>query len=323
MVSVRSLAVLGILALGASACSTVLGIDGDWTEAGASGTGGSGAGSTSGSPTPASASATGSGANGGSGVGASGPATTSGTGASGGAASSTGAGASGGGGGSGCPGNEGPVMVDLGAYCIDSTEVTNAQYLAFLDAGVPLQGTTGPAYCAWNLDYTPQGGLPPNGMDRPVANVDWCDAYAYCAWAGKRLCGNIGSGPADFAIAGDAMQQWYSACANGSGTAYTYGDVYDPTICNGMDLGMGASVPVASLAGCHGLKSPLDAVHDLTGNVREWEDACNAQTGATDTCRRRGGSFLSPQGVMTCDDASFNSPRDDMSDAIGFRCCSP
>jgi hypothetical protein len=31
----------------------------------------------------------------------------------------------------------------------------------------------------------------------PITNVDWCDAYAYCAGIGKRLCGKIGGGTLD------------------------------------------------------------------------------------------------------------------------------
>jgi formylglycine-generating enzyme required for sulfatase activity len=215
-------------------------------------------------------------------------------------------------------------MVDLGAYCIDSTEVTNAHYQDFLDAGVELQAVTGPAYCSWNTSYIPTTWPPPpTTKDQPVAFVDWCDAYAYCQWAGKRLCGAIGGGPADFGSAGDDTQEWYSACANGTGTAYTYGDVYDPIRCNGQDLGVGNVVPVASLTDCHGTLAPFTAVHDMTGNVREWEDACTGQNGANDTCRRRGGSFMSPQAVMVCDDSSYNATRDAAAAQTGIRCCSP
>ena len=31
----------------------------------------------------------------------------------------------------------------------------------------------------------------------------------------------------------------------------------------------------------------------MSGNVAEWEDSCDASTGATDTCLARGGSFAS------------------------------
>jgi hypothetical protein len=93
-----------------------------------------------------------------------------------------------------------------GRYCIDSTEVTNAHYAAFLA-----------------MSPTPSSGWPaPVDQGRhPVTFVDWCDAFAFCRWAGKRLCGKIGDGanaPADLANA--AKSQWFNACTAGGTKAY-------------------------------------------------------------------------------------------------------
>jgi hypothetical protein len=93
-----------------------------------------------------------------------------------------------------CPtAHGGMVIVDAGglSFCIDSTEVTNAEYDTFLSA------TDGGSVEAGIFD----GGLA-DGCDSnltfaritadpatfPVDQVDWCDAYAFCKWAGKRLC---------------------------------------------------------------------------------------------------------------------------------------
>lgn len=72
-----------------------------------------------------------------------------------------------------------------GAYCMDATEVTNADYAAFLAANPPTSGQV--AWCAWNTSYLPPFGWPATGKENhPVVRVDWCDARAYCKWAGKR-----------------------------------------------------------------------------------------------------------------------------------------
>jgi len=52
-----------------------------------------------------------------------------------------------------CPVLEGPAMVRVDNYCVDSTEVTRAQYQKFLDAKVDPSKQDSP--CAWNADFTP------------------------------------------------------------------------------------------------------------------------------------------------------------------------
>lgn len=95
-------------------------------------------------------------------------------------------------GGPSCKGDHGPAPVDVGTYCVDSTEVTGRQYLEFLAAKAG--DTSGqPVDCSWNTTFEPAADIDPN--EYPVAFVDWCDALAYCTWAGKRLCGKIGGGP--------------------------------------------------------------------------------------------------------------------------------
>ena len=83
--------------------------------------------------------------------------------------------------------------VTLRAYYIDRLEVTNAQYAKFL-AAVKKQGDE-----AWRHPEQPKSkkghepafwsnlNLGEGKADHPVVGVDWFDAYAYAAWAGKRL----------------------------------------------------------------------------------------------------------------------------------------
>ena len=121
------------------------------------------------------------------------------------------------------PSGRGPTMVrhrlvaDAGSYCIDQTEVTNGQYIAFLEAKVDAGPDAGqPAVCSWNGSFVPSDLWPsPQGAGTyPVRHVDWCDAYAFCAWAGKRLCGQMGGGasaPTESAMA--QYSQWYATCS--------------------------------------------------------------------------------------------------------------
>jgi formylglycine-generating enzyme len=222
--------------------------------------------------------------------------------------------------------NGAPVtMVNVGGYSIDRTEVTNAQYAAFLAAGpVP---TAQSAWCLWNTSFTPGGTWPvaTAKCEHPVTNVDWCDAAAYCAYAGKRLCGHPISGAVPFAGSAfetAASDAWYNACSSGGANSYPYPGVYVSKFCVDANYdGKLGTKPVASLTTCQPTASPYVGVFDLAGNVAEWEDGCERATGSGDKCRVRGGNFTDDAAHSSCL-AKEDVERGIASSGIGFRCCS-
>lgn len=216
-------------------------------------------------------------------------------------------------------------------YCIDSTEVTNYQYLRFLQAKTSADGGTDTsgqdAWCSWNTSYEPEGMACVAHFDayvrpdHPVVCVDWCDAYAYCKWAGKHLCGKIGGGANAYADPADPTKsQWFNACSKGGTLTYPYGGTYSGLVCNGSDNGGAVTVPVGSKATCEGGYAGL---FDLSGNVSEWEDSCNGTAGPDDACRLRGGSFRYGLLVssLRCDDAGTINRSISYNPEFGFRCC--
>jgi len=106
-----------------------------------------------------------------------------------------------------------------------------------------------------------------------------------------------------------------------------YGDTYSGNTCNGGDnAGIGRTVPVASMAGCQPPGGGYAGVYDLSGNVWEWEDSYNGNTGPNDYCRFRGGGFDDHYGVvdynLRCDNAYYLDRDYNLFDDIGIRCCS-
>jgi len=214
---------------------------------------------------------------------------------------------------SGCP--TGMVRVDT--YCIDATEVTEGEWDAFRGA-LDVPKVTTPE-CAWKNDVwnPPFRKL---GASFPVTGVDWCDAYAFCKWKGKRLCGKVGGGAnttdAEFTA---QTAEWVRACNGGNaGRGFQYGADYDAAACHESPT----PLAVGTKPTCQG---PTPGLFDMNGNVGEWDDSCDpvGADARASTCRfRPPGAFGRGANQCTFVNANSKAARDGRTNAVGLRCCS-
>lgn len=138
--------------------------------------------------------------------------------------------------------------VTLPAFYIDKTEVTNAAYLKYCEA------TGYPAPPNWNNGKTPEGE-----ENFPVTHVNWHEAAAYAAWAGKRL---------------PTEAEWEKAARGEDGRDYPWGPTWNPS--NSVTDQNKPSAVGSRPAGA----SPYGAL-DMAGNVFEWtNDWYNAYPGS-------------------------------------------
>ena len=163
--------------------------------------------------------------------------------------------------------DEQPVhQVYLDEFYIDRFEVNNDQYAAFLDAiGRNTDGEGHLLLDVRDLDaqirYGDAGYAPiPGTEQRPVAEVSWYGARAYCTWAGMQL---------------PTEAMWEKAARGTDSRIYPWGNSIDRSranygkegCCRGDDSdGYFNSAPVGSYQ--RGV-SPYGA-HDMGGNVWEW-----------------------------------------------------
>jgi formylglycine-generating enzyme required for sulfatase activity len=137
------------------------------------------------------------------------------------------------------------------------------------------------------------------------------------------MCGAIGGGSLSMSDAANAaVDQRYYACSHAGSLVYPYGNTYDPTACNGADYGTGKATAAGSLPSCEG---GYPGLFDLTGNVEEWQDACDGTTGPLDNCLDGSGAFDYPGSGPTgtrCDFYDSDSRSVQYYD-IGIRCCYP
>ena len=201
---------------------------------------------------------------------------------------------------SGCAGTAGPCEVRVGTLCIDATEVTNADYAEFVakkQNSVIVAGSPCVPVVVKNVG-TRQDPL------LPVTGVTFCEARAYCIYAVKHLCGDVGGGPVSPANVGKLQSAWYYACTAGSGQS---------TVLSGQ-CQLDTTDPARAGTTCEG---SAKGVFDMVGNVNEWVDSVDdAGTGANFI----GGGYRQPTS-SNCGFVSGESIAARFPD-VGFRCCS-
>lgn len=176
--------------------------------------------------------------------------------------------------------------VRLDAFAIDRYEVTNAQYRTFLNAirETKDHGRCHPGESA-GKDHTPRywGHYNPlledpayrktapfgpdtfTREDRPVVGVDWFDAYAYAAWAGKRLASEA---------------EWERAARGQDGRRWPWGDAWQWRLANGGGEKKGQDIQdtgtekdgyiYAAPVGSYPKGRSPAGCDDMAGNVAEW-----------------------------------------------------
>jgi formylglycine-generating enzyme len=253
-----------------------------------------------------------------------------------------------------CDAKPGPPMVRVPApdgttYCIDTTEVTMAHYAAFLaEKKDDLSGQR--AICQTNTSFVPPGDSdnsliscpdgyfqPEKRANWPMGCVDFCDADAYCAWAGKRLCGHLGGGPLTAEASIDPQQsEWVNACTQGGKTKLPYGDTFEDGRCidrTRVPDGAGSeglavlADPQKNAPECRGTEPPFDQIYSMSVGMNEWDDSVVGDTPNVATAGIRGGGFgdssknVVPPSCAESDGEQARTYLAAVGTDIGFRCC--
>jgi formylglycine-generating enzyme len=223
--------------------------------------------------------------------------------------------------------------LELPAFWIDRTEVTNARYHAFVAAtgrAVPSEDAV------WAAPYVWRAGRPPAGLEQhPVTLVTFDDAKAYCAWRGLTL---------------PTEEQWEKAARGVSGGAYPWGENYASGRVAGADRRSavpldrierwtkwwsttyrgrlrGKRVGTFPVGRFPGGASPWGAL-DMAGNVFEWVDALfEPYPGSPYTHPEFGQGYRVVRGgdwyldrIWHRSAARLRAPPDHRVPTIGFRC---
>ena len=189
-------------------------------------------------------------------------------------------------------------------FSMDKYEVTVGQYAAFLQA----KGIDPPSDWKTMNQSAHQ--------KRPVANVDWADAFAFCKWAGKRL---------------PTEAEWEKAARGTDDRLYPWGnEAPTPLHANFGKSDWNNHGVLAPIGTFEAGKSPY-GMYDMAGNVWEWvndwydynyykaspsQNPAGPSSGGTKVIR--GGAWNSNPRAMRSANRSLISPTDQ--GLNGFRC---
>ena len=196
--------------------------------------------------------------------------------------------------------------MDIQAFLIDRTPVTNAQFKSFLDDSGWKPSDSHNFLRHW------RDGVPlPGEENKPVVWVALEDARAYAAWAGKRL-------PHEW--------EWQYAAQGTDGRRYPWGNDADPSRMPATNRGR--TLRASDDVDAHPDGASPFGVLDLVGNVWQWTDEYVDEH--TRAAVLRGGSSYLPQTSHWYFPQTHRldqhgkyllmSPCKDRSACVGFRC---
>jgi formylglycine-generating enzyme required for sulfatase activity len=189
-------------------------------------------------------------------------------------------------------------VVTLQAFQIDRTEVSQDQYTACVEA----KACSAPK-CDWDCTKATY----------PAGCLDWSQAKAYCAWAGKRL---------------PTEAEWEMAARGTDGRIYPWGDAPpDCTLANVAACG-GQPEPVGMIPAGASPYGALDMAGNVVEMVADWFDVSYYSTSpATDPTGPAAGTKYGGRGGGYKSEPIWQraSSRDwyntwDATEPLGFRC---
>ena len=242
----------------------------------------------------------------------------------------------------GCGGEVNGGSVDLGAYWIDRTEVTNLMFIQFTNetgfvtgtergGASEVNGITTPVSGAnWRHPQGPDSSL--SGLDdHPVVQINWYAANAYCRWAGGVL---------------PTEAQWEKAARDADGRLFPWGnDLPKDVFLNAADANLPVAWARSDMNDGYRYTAPVGSypagvspygAQDMAGNAWEWTrtllktypydsgDGREIETEppVTERIVMRGGGWYDDYGSVRST-LRFGGKPDLASDATGFRCALP